>query len=388
MKIGILTVHSQINYGAVLQAFALQSVLENAGHKVTMLDRQLDADGTPLLGLIKQGSLVGTVKAIARGMLLLGDFTDLLRRIRTATFIKSHLNLSKDQFIGWNDLPGPLDVDLIVVGSDQVWNTKHHDPHAFLLDFEHKIPAITYAASFGTDSIDEKWLSLFRQKLPGFKRISVREKQAVRILENLGFSSTRVVDPTLLPNRNVWERFVRRSRDSRRLLVCYLMFPPSWREMRELVAFCRRNNCRAEVFSGVIALPISNGWRTFRDAAAKPVFSFFGCVRYRFSATPGEFVSSIANAEWVMTSAFHGLMFSCVFRKQVCLVRQFHKDNPPAFRRMEEFVADYMKGNVVVDEFKDALESLESEIVAYDDDKIEKARIESLKWLDSAVSST
>lgn len=55
---------------------------------------------------------------------------------------------------------------------------------------------------------------------------------------------------------------------------------------------------------------------------------------------------------------------------------------------MEEFVADYMKGNVVVAGFKDALESLESEIVAYDDDKIEKARIESLKWLDSAVSGT
>lgn len=42
MKIGILTFHCAVNYGAVLQAYALQEILRSLGHEVYVIDYRPD----------------------------------------------------------------------------------------------------------------------------------------------------------------------------------------------------------------------------------------------------------------------------------------------------------------------------------------------------------
>ena len=41
MKIGIITYHSAHNYGAVLQAFALQEYLQKQGHDVQIINYKI-----------------------------------------------------------------------------------------------------------------------------------------------------------------------------------------------------------------------------------------------------------------------------------------------------------------------------------------------------------
>ena len=386
MKIGILTVHDQINYGAILQAFALQSVLSDLGHEVLVFDRKMDPVHGSLLGPIENGNIECWVKLIARGFLGLGDFADMMRRIRTWRFIRQHLHLTKYRFLSWAEAPDNLGVDLIVIGSDQVWNTKHHDPHVFLLDSSHNVPAISYAASFGTDSIDEEWFSLFARQLPKLQKISVREKQARVILSKLSLSAQRVVDPTLLPEKTLWGQFVKRRATKRRLLVCYFATQPSLVVIRDLLSFSKRNDCNVEIFVGAIPIPLPDSTTAWRNHIIKLLLFLNPRIHFMFGALPNVFVNSVANADWIVTSAFHGLMFSCIFRKQIRLVRSFYKDNRPGFKRMEEFVSDYMSGNVIVNDVRDALRSLEKETVTYEDAKLDFDCRKSLQWLRSALS--
>jgi hypothetical protein len=183
MVVGILTVHSQINYGAILETYALQNILEKKGYKVVVLDRIMDKKTGPLLGAISNGGFLCWMRILVRGSIGLWDFAEIKRRIKSHLFIKKYLNLSSFKFNNWVDAPMDIGVDLLVLGSDQIWNTKHHDPHVFLLDGAPRLPAITYAASFGTKDIDVKYEELFKERIHSFDDISVREEYAKDILK-------------------------------------------------------------------------------------------------------------------------------------------------------------------------------------------------------------
>ena len=387
MKIGILTVHSQINYGAILQTMALQHVLSTMGYDVVILDRQLDKDlPGALLGALAKFDLKCWTKLIARGLLMLGDFCDLIRRVRTECFIKRHLRLSSFKFINLEDIPSGLRIDMILVGSDQIWNTRCHDPHVFLLDAPFMIPAVAYAASFGMDAIDMEWKELFKRQLPRFSAVSARERQGVGILSQFGIRAQRVLDPTLLPDHSAWEPLVKRRLTEKKTLVCYFTEMPPLEELRNIYYFAKNQKCRVEIYVGNVPMRFPPTLAAFCNVVGEKILSLRRGVRHRFCATPREFVSSIANAQWVVTSAFHGLMFACVFKKEVRLVKSFHGTNSGGFRRMEEFVDDFMSGQVIFTTIGGALSSLNSGNISYDDEKLLAARDLSLKWLTSSLN--
>lgn len=384
MRIGILTVHSQINYGAVLQTYALQTILSEMGHDVVVLNRKVDATADPLLGPLEIKSFQCWSRLLLRGLVGLGDYADLHRRIRTRRFIREILHLSNYEFTDWSDAPYDLGVDVIVVGSDQIWNTTPHDPHMFLLDTQMDIPAITYAASFGTDSLDAKWEPLFKRQLPHFRCLSVRERQGQRILQDLGFSSSKVLDPTVLVRRSAWEKFIRPPQTKRKRLVCYFSTMPSWQDMLSIYQFSDENNCLVELFLGRIPLEMPKHLDGWRSVFCEPFYSARHKVHNMFCATPDVFVSAVANAEWVVTSTFHGLMFASIFGKQVRLVNSFHK-NHQGLKRMEEYIEDFMSGEVEVQTIGEALLSLKVGQVKYEVDKIRAARTMSKEWLENAL---
>ena len=100
-------------------------------------------------------------------------------------------------------------------------------------------------------------------------------------------------------------------------------------------------------------------------------------------------MDAFANADYVITSTFHGLMFASIFRKQVRVLKEPFEDNPAGFRRLHEFINYYMNGDVVQYSFKDALDSIFSgEEICYKEDEIQLNREKSINWLGEAVKKT
>ena len=121
MKVGILTFHSQLNYGGVLQCWALQTALEKLGHEVKVIDRWLDARNATLLG-DKPANLKQFILLIFEIVSMNWYFAIKRRRRKTTRFISTQLNLTDYHFFKWLEAPKDLGVDVLVVGSDQVWN--------------------------------------------------------------------------------------------------------------------------------------------------------------------------------------------------------------------------------------------------------------------------
>lgn len=204
MKLAILTLPLHTNYGGIIQAYALQTVLKNMGHEVSILNKEV----YNLPGLKKA---TVNLKRLIKNILLIGDeelFEEekkrreyLLIRNNIQQFIDSKL----DNLLNTIDYRKvPNNFDAIVVGSDQVWNNKYFNPikHAYLKFAEKwNIKRISFAASFGTAdfSYTERQKNNCKKLAQKFDFISVREKSGVDICEkHLNVKATHVLDPTML----------------------------------------------------------------------------------------------------------------------------------------------------------------------------------------------
>ena len=238
MKIGILTFHSQLNYGGVLQCWALQTVLEKLGHEVVVIDRWHNADNSLLERGYNKWNWRQWVKYWLRVLLGLGDLNPWLRVRRTKRFLGKYLgkylHLTQYHFVEWKDAPKELGVDMIVVGSDQVWHCGNWgDPRVYLLEGASQIPAVAYAASFGMVGLptalgigargaeDVAAEPIYRRGLAKFKAISCREREGVEICREMGLDARHVVDPTLLAWSNCGE--VKSITHKGKDLVCYFL---------------------------------------------------------------------------------------------------------------------------------------------------------------------
>ena len=262
MKIGILTFHSQLNYGGVLQCWALQSVLQKMGHDVAIIDRWLDVDNSFLECGYNKLDVKGWLKFCVRTLLGLGDINELIRVIRTKKFIKKYLYLTPYHFVDWEHAPENLGIDVLIVGSDQVWHCgDSSNPAVYLLEGAPCIPAVAYAASFGMPhlpefSYDGKMSgmrdSIYKRGLKKFRSISCREREGVMLCRELGFSATHVLDPTLLMRATEWIDGLGLTGSSaqkhKKVLVCYLLSENLMEMLPYLHLFARRERCVIKVF--------------------------------------------------------------------------------------------------------------------------------------------
>ena len=78
----------------------------------------------------------------------------------------------------------------------------------YFLDFvEENNKKNSYAASFGFEKIPDKYVNEYKHLLEKFNNISVREKQGIRIVEELLNRSAEIsLDPTLLLNKTEWSK--------------------------------------------------------------------------------------------------------------------------------------------------------------------------------------
>ena len=290
MKIGILTFHRVYNYGAVIQAYCTQQIINDLGIRNEIIDYSIpqQKDFTDLYS--KKNGLKRYVKT-----LLLVPFHKkrMLRKNKFDLFINS-LNLSKKSYIKAEDLyETNEDYDCFLVGSDQVWNVtkKAESSDAYFLDFvDEGKKKISYASSIGVATYDD----LIDKKvyLKRFNAISCRESGGSKILGDLtGNVVQNVLDPTLLVDKK------------------HLLSKMKKIELNSYILYYSLDGFDKRTRNLDILRQISE---TF-GLSIKFITPEWPCHRWGediIDAGPVEFLSLIRNASLVCTNSFHGTALS------------------------------------------------------------------------------
>lgn len=290
MKIGILTFHAAHNYGAVLQCYALQDYLKLQGHEVYVIDYR----PSDMLDIYKW---INPKRFITRHIIQAIKELKILKYRKQRydnfnKFIDTRLNLVSPDNILLNDL------DYIVIGSDQVWNThltNGFDSYYWGSKFSNnKAKLVSYAAS-----MEEYWGKAndtkARKLLSHFSAISVRETSLQKIVEHLlpNHEVTVTVDPTILIPSLEWDKIAVKPKIKEPYLLLYQV----------------RNTEKAYKIAHELASKMK--LRLVCLSARVDKLNSKSIV----SASPEEFVGLFKYASFVVASSFHGTIFSVIYKR-------------------------------------------------------------------------
>ena len=391
MKIGILTLHDSPNYGAVLQAYAMRAYLTGLGHEAFVIDRRRDIGNAPLRTPPSERDFVrilGLFKVDARN----GAREYARRCERTLAFERDRIGMSPYHFHDWKNAPSDLGLDLVLVGSDQVWNANNLDPADYLLrGVPGNPPGIAYAASIGMPELPVDRVGEFRAGFARFAAIGVREREAVETVRSLGFAAEHVVDPVLLAGRDVWKPVLESGTgqtDETPRVFAYFLAENVEAMLPKLAEFATKTGRRIDLFVDwyVRRAPhgiggwMKNGkfWRKWRNRG----------IDFRLDAGPEEFVRSIALADSVVSNSYHALMFSLVFGREVRIVLPTHPVRRAMNARLREFEGTLTDGPLIADTLSAALASLAAgERVTVRTDALSRRADASRVWFSNALET-
>ena len=388
MRIGILTYHDEVNYGSLLQAYAMQTALSDLGHQVLIIDRWFQPKQERIYGILHVRSVRAWIKWLLRIAWGTGTWSLFLRQWRSRRFIRKYLRLTPYSFHDCKNAPKDLGVDLLTVGSDQVWHPQAQ-PQVYLLNELKQVPGIAYAASFGSNVIPSNKEQLYLEGFRNFKAIGIREKEGVAMAHLLGATeAVHVVDPTILVNPERWREFIggpiRKSR--KKHIACYFLAEDFLELAEKLGRWAKKNNVVVDLFVQDFSIPFSR----FRPCGNKWL-KYWKCrlclpINFRYAAGPVEFVRKIASADCVFTNSFHALMFSMIFKRNVRIVNPTASIRRGMAARMQEFSGTIIMGPLIMETLEDAFVSYErGETVAYNEQELNRRRVESETWLKNAI---
>lgn len=296
MKVGILTQHFLLNYGGIIQNYALQQVLIKLGHEPLTFEHDTCYNRT--------WWLLRTVKQVlkTRSFKNLPTYPTYEGRIGQKNFIKFVLKNIKSVPVRdfTPSLTSKYGIDAYVVGSDQVWRPAFNlGPRLgqMFLDFaDDNVKKIAYAASFGTSEweYDARQTERCKALAQKFDAISVREDSGVKLCkEHLDVDAVQVLDPTLLLEKEDY------------LKVCSDV-PVS----------------KLHVF--VYSLVVSDKVMAVATDIAKEIGLNIEVMEAGNKVKPEDSIEKwfahFRDAEYIVTDSFHGMVFSIIFNKPFYIV--------------------------------------------------------------------
>lgn len=347
MKIGILTFHRAYNYGAVLQAYALQKKLKDIGAESEIIDYMSmeKRSKTQLFRAEKKLGLKGNLVKFIKDCYRSGKNKNFNK------FMTEEMSLSPEKYESIDQL-SELDrqgkYDMYIVGSDQVWNPKNNlrDP-AFLLSFvSDNNKKCSYAASIGSAEFDQNLHTLYASELEKFRILTVREESAIREYDFLKDNNAKtVIDPTLLLMKKDYEIIANPRILTKRYAFLYTIAEE--RNLRKLAKkYCQKH--------GLILV----------DSKKSAIFFQ--------KSSPRDFLSFIQHADCVFTNSFHGTAFSIIIEKQFVTEVQTKSG-------LNNRSNDLMKKLGLQDRDIDSTEFAPEELIDYEkiDHRLEKLRNDS-----------
>jgi hypothetical protein len=314
MKIALLNLQYDNNYGGNLQRYALMTVLQRMGHEVTHLNLRSNFIRDPLykrvyhyLRRLKhkmfnhyKGSLIPDYRA---------QQAYLDRCKKTDVFYDRYVKHTKPIF-NKSDLKKYDYFDAYIVGSDQVWRKEyasHHGLTTFFFDFlpsDCCVRRIAYGVSFGIDEnvLTEEELGLLTPLYEKFHAVSVREDGALTLLQKYNWNNPEaylVLDPTLLLCKEDYIRLFQegQTQKSQGDLFCYIL---DWSDEKQT---------------------------TIESVQRKYGFQPYFVTNNDENVSVEQWVRSFYDAKYVVTDSYHGVLFSVIFNKPFTLVRNKERGN-------------------------------------------------------------
>lgn len=288
MKIGIITSsYGNDNYGGTLQAYAMQTALEQLGHQPFFVNTALCRRESTFAKWLEH-----PVRELQRKRRF-GRFTG---------FWRDRFNMDPQGHLPYADyLAHPTPADAYVCGSDQIWSLGFpHDELRRKLSFaDFGDPAarrIAYAPGWSGYELEPAVAADVTRMLGRFAALSAREEKGVELLRKLGFTARCVVDPTLLFDGSFWSSLASEMEVDARTTV---LMTYRWKTAV---------NLKKEVLNFIKG---SNGSKLQVLASERP-FEFPGSNRM---VSPAEWLGVLRRSEFVLTNSFHCLVFSIVFRR-------------------------------------------------------------------------
>lgn len=303
MRIGILTLPFNNNYGGYLQAYALLTILKNLGHHPSIIMRRHNKPqvtfGFKLKYLFK--GLAKTILRFTRYPIMWDVENDFLHKGKNMLkFVNKNIQPQTPYLYTTEELREYCNdkYDAFIVGSDQVWRAIYvSDIKNFFLDFTEgwNVKRVAYAASFGTGTPEytEEQKQQCEKLIKQFNAVSFREKSGITVLENFGWNipvEGVVLDPTLLLTSN---------------------------------DYCKLLPSQKSISNGLIFYYVLDRTPNI-DMVLSELSNYFGMGTYGIAniqkkdntlASIEEWMMNIRDADFVVTDSFHGMVFSIIFHK-------------------------------------------------------------------------
>lgn len=311
-KIGIITFHDTLNYGASLQCFALQKKIKDMGGSAEVIDYKCNQ-------FLKEYSpFFVSEKNIRKFLYMLASLKmNLIKVYKKKVFQKTYLTLSKP-YTSENIKKSNQEYDIFITGSDQVWNFHYAGfDKAYYLDFvEANKKKYSYGASFGMTDIPSEKEREYQKLLKGYNGISVRELSGKYLVEKiLDEEATVVVDPVLLLSADEWVRIAKKPKYKNYVLAY---------SINDTAAYKIAKRISDETGYKIVYL-------------SAPIKCFNKSKKVR-DIGPEDFLGWFLMADYVVTDSFHGTVFSILFRKKFWVATNLGKGK--ASNRIEELLKE------------------------------------------------
>lgn len=366
-NIGIITFHNSYNCGSMLETYAMQTIIEKRGGNPRIINFSNEGQQNLYSVFSKPKNLKDLIKNIliirARKKVEFNNFS--YEKFKNENF-KLTEKYSKMEEIQEN-------FDVVVAGSDQIWNITIEDgDKAYFLPWVKNAKKVAYAPSFGSKNILKYAQNPedYKKMINDFDCVSIREKNGKKWIYELCQKDVKVLlDPTLLLDRKDYEKI-----EEKKYKVDgeYIFFYcPSFN--RDISKFVKKisNKYNLKVIT----------WST-KSYYYKLIKNFgFELVPYE---SPSLYLNLIKNARLVITTSYHGTIFSTIYKKDFITVKNdgMYGDDDRVITLLEQLnMEDYL----IPYDFDEKYDYLGKVDYSNYDEKLRKLKDESIEYIDEHI---
>jgi hypothetical protein len=304
-KIGIITFHNSYNCGSMLESYAMQKVIEKRNMHPEIVNFSSNGQKELYSVFFKNKG----IKNIIKNILILPHYNRIKNNNnKYEEFKNKNFRLSKKYTE--NDIISEKEYDTVIAGSDQIWNITIKDASdVYFLNWVNNAKKVAYAPSFGAKNILKysNTPDKYKNYIDQFDALSIRENNGKKWIKDLCNKDIPVlIDPTLLLNRNDYEPLEDKENKINGKYIFF--YCPSFD-----VEICKYVKQISKKYNLQVIT-----WST-KSYITKRIRRFgFKLPKYE---NPSMYLSLIKNAELVITTSFHGTIFSTIYRKKFITVK-------------------------------------------------------------------
>ena len=329
-KTGILTLYyNNMNYGGLLQAFALPFVIQkHIGIPAEQIRYSQQNTDTDLCTSKSKKSL----SIYQLGINFFSALTSNKRSIRKESFLEFMNDIPHSRNIYSHETIQQCNsnYEIFICGGDQIWNGEMVGEHldVYTLQFVNQgLKKIAYSPSVAISHMSKQVEDCLGKGLLGIDRISVREKRSLDILKRLSDKKIEVVvDPVLLLNKSEWLEQSRPTKINGKYILCYLL-GDSITQRKAVEIISKRLKLRIVTFPHILHNNV------------RKCDLFFGDIK-DYASGPRQFLDLINNAEFVITDSFHACVFSMIFETPFIV---FERNKPSEKGNMNSRIYDFLE---------------------------------------------